>query len=260
MYSVFNCTQCGKCCHNLNIPLSIEEAKAWLLSGHQLKILTEAIPWVNDTPLTEDVLIRKKTMTFAGSSGDLSIRVLMTFVGFFKDACPNLDSNYNCKIYDTRPLTCRIYPFEMNPKIKLDPTKKLCPSEAWESTSNQKTSISNHKIVIIDQATQKDIEEIYTQSVTDAEIKGAICNELGIKTCSLSNNGYLFHLVDQHKLLSTIEKLTTDTHTIKPNEQDTSNWTIYSANEETLNDLKMVGAYATIPTQSSLKQEEFISL
>lgn len=260
MSTDFNCTQCGQCCHNLNIPLTVNEAKAWLLRGHKLKILTEAIPWINDTPLTDDVLIRKKTMTFEGSSGKLNIRILMTLVGYFTHGCPNLDSNQRCTIYESRPLTCRIYPFEMNPKIILNPKNKLCPDAAWKTTSEDTGLITGNQLFMVDHDTQVNINKIYTQSISDVEDKKIICQSLGIKTTSLSNNGYLFHLVDPVKLLNILKTITPSIKADSQERTEMIDWVIYTQKEETLNDLISLGSHASIPDQYKSDQEEYIPL
>ena len=260
MDNAFNCTQCGECCHNLNIPLSIGEAIDWLSAGHKLKILTEAIPWINDVAVTQEVLIRKKSMTFNGISGNLSIRVLMTLVGYFDGRCPNLDTNKNCTIYESRPLTCRIYPFEMNPMIPLNPANKLCPSEAWPESETLNKAKTIHPIIVMDTVTEKNIKKIYANSVADVASKKELCLHFGISTCSLSNNGYLFHFVDQQKLLSALEKLalnqTINISTDAPN----TDWFIVTESENALSDLISVGGKALHARNLILTEQEFMHL
>lgn len=260
MDTVFNCTQCGKCCHDLNIPLTISEAKDWLLRGHKLKILTEATPWINDVQSTDDLLLRKKSLTFQAQSGALSIRVLVSLVGYFQGGCPNLDSNLNCTIYSVRPLTCRIYPFEMNPKINLNPKNKLCPSEAWQTNENTSALNTANQIFIIDSYTKSNIEKIYTTSVDSVTAKMLICKELGICTSSLSNDGYLFHFPDQEKLLGILDKFSLRDASSTPNAPDDVDWIIYTQKAVTLNDLQAIGSNAAYPNQHSISPEEFITL
>jgi Fe-S-cluster containining protein len=35
----FACAQCGKCCQNPRLPLTIDEGKSWLAAGHDLQLL-----------------------------------------------------------------------------------------------------------------------------------------------------------------------------------------------------------------------------
>jgi Fe-S-cluster containining protein len=41
----FGCTQCGKCCHNLKLPLTVSEATAWLAEGSEVQIICHVVPW-----------------------------------------------------------------------------------------------------------------------------------------------------------------------------------------------------------------------
>ncbi len=260
MDTVFNCTQCGKCCHDLNIPLTIREAKDWLLRGHKIKILTEATPWINDVSSTDDLLLRKKSLTFPAKSGKLSIRVLASLVGYFQGKCPNLNSDLNCSIYNSRPLTCRIYPFEMNPNIILNPKNKLCPSDAWQSSESPRSSNTGYQIFTIDQDTQSNIKDIYTNNVDNVVAKLLICKELGISTSSLSNDGYLFHFPDQEKLLRILDNLISEDTPPTPDAEDHSQWIIYTQNEVSLSDLQAIGSNAARAHQLDTDSQEFISL
>ncbi|WP_338000302.1 hypothetical protein [Burkholderia gladioli] len=40
----FSCTMCGRCCHDLRLPLSIDEALAWLARGGEVQLFCDAIP------------------------------------------------------------------------------------------------------------------------------------------------------------------------------------------------------------------------
>jgi hypothetical protein len=46
----FDCTMCGKCCHDLRLPLTVTEAIAWLERGNDVQILCEALPWPEEPP------------------------------------------------------------------------------------------------------------------------------------------------------------------------------------------------------------------
>lgn len=260
MATAFSCTQCGKCCHNLHIPLTTLEAKDWLNKGNKLKILTEAVPWVNEVATTDSVLLRKSSMTFEGSSGALSIRVLVTLIGFFSDGCPNLDINQNCTIYETRPLTCRIYPFEMNPKIPLNPFNKLCPPEAWTTGTNRGQKQETESVYLIDWVTKTDIDKIYESSITEVRDKERICKALNLQTCALSNDGYLFHLVDQTKVLNVINEITKSADEVVVEDSKFIDWLIYTRNPKALSDISSIGGRASFPALSKKDEEEFISL
>ena len=38
----FDCTQCGNCCRDLKLPLTVLEAMDWLTDGHSVQIICEA--------------------------------------------------------------------------------------------------------------------------------------------------------------------------------------------------------------------------
>ncbi len=246
MSNSFQCTQCGKCCVGLHIPLSIQESILWISRGHHVKILVEAIPWIPNQTLSDDTLKRKEKITFSAISGTLPIRVQVTLVGYFMEACPNLDSHNRCGIYDQRPMTCRVYPFELNPSIALNPSNKLCPTEAWDLSRSvpnvqSKTSL---QISIIDTQTQNVIDAIHQTNINEVKLKEYLCVALGIQTCSLSNDGYLFHIVAQQKLLESLESLTklNDTQRHSRSEPIPS-WLILSKSEETRQNLSEIGAF-----------------
>ena len=90
MTQPFNCTACGKCCHNLKIALSVQESIDWIERSNQIQIICEAIPWLNEPNPLDEVARYKKNISVAAISGSLPIRVLIYFVGFFEGACPNL--------------------------------------------------------------------------------------------------------------------------------------------------------------------------
>src|ERR1700723_3803303 len=41
----FGCTQCGKCCRDTKVPLTVAEAIKWLNRGDEVQLLCEASPW-----------------------------------------------------------------------------------------------------------------------------------------------------------------------------------------------------------------------
>jgi len=259
----FNCTQCGKCCHALNLPLTAQEAIDWSKRGGNIKILTEGIPWTDDTLLSDSLFTRKKAITFEAMSGSLAIRVAVTLVGYYSDACPNLDDNQNCSIYEQRPLTCRIYPFEMNPQIQLNPIHKLCPQDAWQTVTFPDRTIPeiSPAVYLIDELTRDLITKLYETNSNDVLFKKALCAKLGIKSCSLSNNGYLFHLVEREQLNLALKATGSGSnqHLIE-REPTNDSWLIYSNNQQTLEDLKGIGANSSLSYNLDTTSQEFISL
>ncbi len=257
MTQTFECTQCGKCCHDLNLPLTVKESVDWISNGNMVKLLVEAIPWSEGSSPKDALLSRKKQITFAALSGSLSMRVQVTFLGYFSGACPHLGDLHQCSIYEHRPLTCRIYPFEMNPHIALNPDNKLCPSEAWGLRNLDTTSNTQHplQISIMDKATAAHFQNIFTQTAQDVAIKERVCACLGIRSSSLSNEGYLFHHVDQAQLRELLQTLATNTKGLA-NGNERQDWRIYSPSDTTRSDLSQIGAYA-LPTEELTEKEEY---
>lgn len=64
-------------------------------------------------------------------SGASEAYVAITFAAYNVGPCRNLDEDNLCRIYQRRPLVCRIYPAEINPHIMLDTATKDCPPESW---------------------------------------------------------------------------------------------------------------------------------
>ncbi|HMD72294.1 MAG TPA: YkgJ family cysteine cluster protein [Steroidobacteraceae bacterium] len=83
----------------------------------------------------------------------MPMRVIVILAAYFSGACPNLAADAHCKIYQRRPLVCRIYPAEINPFILLKPGNKACPPEAWNATG----SLLERKGLVMDQAVRRDI-------------------------------------------------------------------------------------------------------
>ena len=258
MSNTFQCTQCGLCCVGLNIPLSVNEALLWIARGNRVKILVEAIPWLTDQVLLSDSLKRKETITFTGISGTLAIRLQVTLVAYFSQACPHLNEHNRCGIYDERPMTCRVYPFELNPNRLLNPNNKLCPKEAWSLTDTSAQSIhqKNIQFSIIDSQTQSNINTIHQRNVNEVSIKQQLCVALGIRSCSLSNDGYLFHQVNQTQLLAHLQSLTTGScsgDSLKdPHDQS---WLIHSNSNATLQNLVDIGSHCEATHALSSGQE-----
>lgn len=258
MTNSFQCTQCGQCCHDLNIPLTAKETIDWISGGSPVKVLVEAIPWSEETVQDNELLKRKKQVTFAAFSGSLTIRVQVTFLGHFLGACPNLDAQRHCRIYEDRPLTCRIYPFEMSPHIALEPNNKLCPDEAWSLPKKTTASIQQIplQISIIDPETDHHIQTLFTQNTTDVVVKELLCRSLGIRSASLSNDGYLFHHVNQDELRSELQSLLS--HTLKKTQnKGIQDWLIVSQNDSTRSDLSQIGG-RTAALGELTSQEEYL--
>jgi Fe-S-cluster containining protein len=123
----FGCTICGKCCHDLRLPLAVTEAVAWLERGNDVQILCDASPWLEEPPEDNLQAVHRRRRSFAAMSGSLLTRVVVILAGAYAGPCPNLQPHMRCGIYEQRPLVCRIYPAEIIPFVELTPMHKACP-------------------------------------------------------------------------------------------------------------------------------------
>ena len=136
MNAAFSCVGCGRCCNGLRLPLTVDEALAWINRGGGVEIHGDAIPWPSEPAGDQALIAYRRERSFEGRSGDLPIRVTLRLMAAFDGPCPNLSDDHRCRIYADRPFACRIYPAELNPFIPLAMGTKLCPPDAWSSQGN----------------------------------------------------------------------------------------------------------------------------
>lgn len=186
----FSCVGCGKCCSDHHVPLTLDEAIQWAADGGSLIILTEAF-------LADGYGVSKEQITHATrrsqliTSGSTKAHVAITFAAYNAGRCRNLDAQDLCRIYERRPLVCRIYPMEINPHIPLRPEAKNCPPEAWIQGPELIVSdalVDHQLMALIEQSRQADRDDIAR--------KEAICGALGIRTTALKGNGFVANLPD----------------------------------------------------------------
>jgi len=227
----FDCTQCGKCCHDLKLPLTIDEAMAWAGRGGQVQLLCEAIPWIEQPAADDRQALYKAERSFPASSGSLSIRVVVILVAAFSGACPYLGADKRCGIYFERPAVCRIYPAEINPFVQIAPENKACPPEAW--SEDQPLFLLDDTLVDADLRALIDVAR--KAAVTEVEARQRLCLALGINVASLANEGFVIHTPDPALFLSA----SSGPHV--PGEDGTA-WHIASNRRDTLGMLEAAGA------------------
>jgi Fe-S-cluster containining protein len=199
----FECTMCGKCCHDLRLPLTLAEALAWLQRGNEVQILCEALPWPDEPAADNPQGAYKRRRSFAAMSGSLPTRVVVILTGAFAGACPNLQADMRCGIYEERPLVCRIYPAEINPFIELTPANKGCPPEAW--TPGLAPLMRGGQLV--DAATAELIHQSRAADAQDAPAKQTLCALLGIDVAALANEGFVVHTPPREALLAALQQV-----------------------------------------------------
>jgi Fe-S-cluster containining protein len=202
----FSCTQCGKCCHNLRLPLSLDEAADWIRRGGDIELFCEAIPWPVEPPDSDAQAAHKRRLSFAAMCGALPIRVIVNVVAAFEGACLHLLPDGRCGAYEQRPRVCRIYPAEINPFIQLTPTSKACPSEAW--STDKPVFFANGRTA--DTETIELIAESRAVAAQDALLKARLCAYLGVTQIALANEGFVIHTIARDVMLHALERLKTD--------------------------------------------------
>jgi Fe-S-cluster containining protein len=198
----FECTQCGACCHDLRLPLTIGEAIAWLARGGNVELMCEAIPWQSEPDPDQLVAAHKRRRSFPAASGALPIRVIVVLAARFEGGCPNLQPDQRCGIYGERPLVCRIYPAEINPFIELQPAHKLCPPDAW---TKPQPLLQQGRIV--DAQIGSDIGKSRASDEREAPLKARVCAALGIDIAEFSTLGFAVHHPDPQALLEALRSV-----------------------------------------------------
>lgn len=201
MNTTFSCVGCGKCCNDHHVPLTLAEARMWAADGGQVIVLVEAFL---DSGLGLPLLQREHAERRSApvSSGEANVHVAITFAAFNAGRCRNLDEENLCRIYERRPLVCRIYPMEINPHIPLNTAVKECPPESWEK--GPALIIGGE---LVDQELAGLIQRSRQADRDDIRSKDAICALLGIRTTALKGDGFTAYLPDMTAFATAIEQV-----------------------------------------------------
>jgi Fe-S-cluster containining protein len=228
----FGCTQCGKCCRDTKVPLTVAEAIKWLNRGDQVQLLCEASPWPGELDC-EPRAANFKRRSFAVMSGAMPTRVVVMLAANVVGACPNLLANMRCGIYEERPLVCRIYPVEINPFIEFKPENKACPPEAWAKDQ----PLLQRGRVPLDDAISRDIEMSHAADVLDAGVKRRLSLALNLTHTALVHEAVLVYSPSAHSLLSALSFATAT----ESREEPISQWCFVSDQQKTLETLAKSG-------------------
>jgi Fe-S-cluster containining protein len=247
----FACTMCGNCCHNLRLPLSVNEAIRWLERGGDVQVFCEATPWAVEPSTDDGPVQHRRIRSFAAESAELAIRVMVTVVAAFDGACPHLQPDMRCGAYEARPNVCRIYPAEINPFIELMSIHKACPTEAW--TIDKPSLIKGGQIV--DSITAELIRNAREAAIHDVAVKERLCGNAGFHTASLANEGFITHTLPPRAMLDELYKV------LKPASPATQavSWRILSNRRTSVDTLNSVGARSEMHT-ALLPTEGYIPL
>lgn len=185
----FDCTQCGKCCHDLKLPLSVDEAIAWAGQGHTVRLLIDARP-DEGAPSSDAAEVRYRyERAFSGTSGAVPVRINVMLVAFHDGPCPHLTAEMLCGNYEARPRVCRIYPAEAVPGIPILPERKLCPPEAW-GADQPLFEVGGR---VVSDETRRLIDEQRAVMLDDIPAKAWVSALLGIDTAAFGNEGLSVH-------------------------------------------------------------------
>lgn len=204
----------------------------WAADGGAVIILTEAFlaDGYGVDPAQLNHALRRSTKV---ASGDTQAHVAITFAAYNVGPCRNLDAENLCRIYERRPLVCRIYPMEINPHIPLRPETKGCPPPSWEQGPDLIVGgqlVDTQLMMLIEQSRQADRDDIAA--------KEAICQLLGISTTALKGNGFVAYLPDMNTFASAMVQVLEGTDSM-PEIED---WKFHVAGEAVIDTLQMAGA------------------
>ena len=240
----FSCTLCGKCCHDLKLPLSVSESISWLRRGGVVQVLTEAMPWPVEPPADDGPAQHKRRRSFAATSGNQPIRVIVTLAASFDGPCPHLRDDMRCGAYEARPRVCRIYPAEVNPYVKLMPTGKACPPQAW---TEQHPAFERAGRILDDQ-TVEIIRQSRDADAQDAPLKERFVALLGYTKAALSNEGFAVYTPQPAAAREALEVVAAQASRSSL-DRVSSNWTFVSNQRDTIEALVSIEARATADTK-----------
>ena len=245
----FECTQCGNCCHDLKLPLTLKEAIDWLNDGNAVQVLCEAVPWPVE-PATGDLqAAHKRRRSFATASGALPARVVVILAGTFDGACPNLQADKRCGIYARRPLVCRIYPAEINPFLELQPSGKACPPQAWAPDRPPLV----RQGLYVDAQLRSCIDRSRESDSGDLRAKEKLCALLQLDAAAMANEGFVVHSPPRAALLAALGRAKDEVGRdafVSP-----APWRFISNRRATVDALASLGALASL--MHELKQPSF---
>jgi Fe-S-cluster containining protein len=200
MNTHFSCVGCGKCCTDHHVPLTLEEARQWAADGGSVIVLVEGFLGNGlGLPLQQREHAERRSVVVP--SGTNQAFVAITFAAYNPGRCRNLDEDNLCRIYERRPLVCRIYPMEINPHIPLNPAAKECPPESWEQgpVLIAGGELMNEELAeLIRRSRQADRDDVQT--------KEAVCALLGIRTTALKGDGFTAYLPQMDAFAQAIER------------------------------------------------------
>lgn len=231
MNTTFSCVGCGKCCTDHHVPLTLAEARQWAADGGNVIVLVEGFLGNGlGLPLQQREHAERRSCVVP--SGAIEAYVAITFAAYNVGPCRNLDEDQLCRIYERRPLVCRIYPMEINPHIPLKPAAKECPPESWETGADLIVGgelVDQELADLVQRSRQADRDDIQT--------KEAICKRLGIRNTALKGDGFTAYLPDMTTFAAAIEQVEA-----QPSVSSASEWLFHVSGEDIAEQVLAAGA------------------
>lgn len=237
MNTTFSCVGCGKCCNDHHVPLTLTEARMWAADGGQVIVLVEGFLG-NGLGLPAQQREHAERRSVRVESGNSEAYVAITFAAYNVGPCRNLDEDNLCRIYERRPLVCRIYPMEINPHIPLNPAIKECPPESWKKGPD--LIIGGQ---LVDQELAGLIQRSRQADRDDIRRKDAICALLGIRTTALKGDGFTAYLPDMNAFARVIDQLEQ-----QPQTNPGSAWQFHVSGDDIAGQVLAAGAQVTTET------------
>lgn len=231
MNTTFSCVGCGKCCNDHHVPLTLAEARMWAADGGQVIVLVEGF-LSNGLGLPVQQREHAERRSVLVRSGASEAHIAITFAAYNVGPCRNLDEDNLCRIYERRPMVCRIYPAEINPHISLNPATKDCPPESWEQGPD--LIIGGE---LVDQELAHLIQRSRQADRDDIQTKDAICALLGIRTTALKGDGFTAYLPDMHAFATVIDQVTA-----QPLMAPDGDWLFHVSGEDVAGQVQAAGA------------------
>ena len=234
MNTTFSCVGCGKCCNDHHVPLTLTEARMWAADGGQVIVLVEGFLG-NGLGLPAQQREHAERRSALVQSGASEAFVAITFAAYNIGPCRNLDEDNLCRIYERRPLVCRIYPMEINPHIPLNTSIKECPPESWEQGPDLIVGgelVDQELAGLIQRSRQADRDDIRT--------KDAICALLGIRTTALKGDGFTAYLPDMSAFATVIDQVAQ-----QPLTDASSDWQFHVSGDDIAGQVLAAGAEVT---------------
>jgi Fe-S-cluster containining protein len=212
----------------------------WAADGGQVIVLVEAFLG-NGLGLPAQQREHAERRSLVVRSGTTEAHVAITLAAYNVGRCRNLDEENLCRIYERRPLVCRIYPAEINPHIPLNPAAKDCPPESWQQGPLLIVGgelVDEELLALIQRSRQADRDDI--------RIKDAICAALGIRTTALKGDGFTAYLPQMDAFAAVIDQVSA-----QPLSEASSEWLFHLSGDDVAGQLVAAGAQVvTEPAQT----------